>query len=63
MTHAALRMLLCNAELDDETGEYVWRPRGLRVFQTESPEPDSDVSAVRDGHVSVTPLLTAFLGP
>jgi len=41
----------------------VWRPRGLKVFDTESPEPDSDVSAVRNGHVSVTPLRTAFLGP
>ena len=56
-------LLLRCAELDEESGEYIWRPSGLRVFETESFEPDSDVSAVRDGHVSVTPLRTAFLGP
>ena len=52
----------CNAGLSEETGLYEWQPKGLRVFQVKSPDPGSDVAAVQQGKISITPLRTAFVG-
>lgn len=49
------------AGLNDDTGHYEWQPKGLRVFQVTSPDPASDVAAVQQGKISITPLRTAFV--
>ena len=49
------------AGLNDETGLYEWQPKGLRVFEVTSPDPGSDVAAVQQGKISITPMRTAFV--
>ncbi|KAK9826760.1 hypothetical protein WJX81_006820 [Elliptochloris bilobata] len=45
----------------EDASMYEWGPEGLRVFQIETPEAGSDVAAIKEGHVSVTPLRAGFL--
>lgn len=50
-----------SAALNDATGLYEWAPEGLKVFEAETTESESDVAAIKDGNVSVTALKAAFL--
>jgi len=46
---------------EDQTGdEFVWKPEGIRVFESTTIETGSDVEAVRDRAVSISPLRADF---
>ena len=49
-----------NAALNNDSGQYEWSPKALRVFEIEHPQPGGDVAAIKAGHVSVTPLDCGF---
>lgn len=50
-----------SAALNDAMGLYEWAPEGLKVFEAETTEDQSDVAAIKDGNVSVTALKAGFL--
>ena len=46
---------------EDQTGdEFIWKPEGIRVFESTNIEVGSDVEAVRDRAVSISPLRADF---
>lgn len=46
---------------NDETEMFEWAPAGLKVFEAETAEAGSDVSAIKERNISVTALKAAFL--
>jgi len=42
---------------------YEWSPTGIRAFDSEQVQEGSDVAAVRDGKVSITPLFANLICP
>ena len=46
-----------------EKDKYEWNPTGIRAFDSEHVTEGSDVAAVRDGKVSITPLFANLICP
>ena len=56
---------MCAGQSESDPDSYVWAPQGLRVFQTDLSKltQGSDVHTIKQGNVSVTPLLAQLTEP